>query len=71
MRRLWPRKLCTCPVALALLFLGVGHAATIDFEGLADSTILTNQYPGLTFTNAIVLTAGIGINIIGTNNELS
>jgi hypothetical protein len=62
MRRVLPRQLYTCPFALAFLFLGVGHAATIDFEGLADSTILTNQYPDLTFTNAIVLSAGIGIN---------
>jgi hypothetical protein len=62
MHRLLPRQLNTCPVALALLFLGVGHAATIDFEGLGDSTILTNQYPGLTFTNTIILTAGISLN---------
>ncbi len=35
---------------------------TIDFEGLPDSTILINQYPGVTFSNAIVLTAGISLN---------
>jgi hypothetical protein len=34
----------------------------IDFEGLPDSTILTTQYPGLSFTNAIILTAGISLN---------
>ncbi|PWU12008.1 MAG: hypothetical protein C5B51_01645 [Terriglobia bacterium] len=34
----------------------------IDFEGLSDSTTLTDQYTGLTFTNAIVLSAGIGLN---------
>ena len=33
-----------------------------DFEGFADSTILTSQYPGLTFSNTIVLTAGISLN---------
>jgi hypothetical protein len=37
-------------------------ADTIDFEGLPDSTIVTTQYPGLTFTNAIILTAGISLN---------
>jgi fermentation-respiration switch protein FrsA (DUF1100 family) len=34
----------------------------LNFEGFADSTILTNQYPGVTFTNAIILTAGISLN---------
>lgn len=47
-----------------LLALGATKvdAATIDFEGLSDSTTVTAQYPGLTFTNAIVLTAGISLN---------
>ena len=35
---------------------------TIDFEGVPDSTILTNQNSGLTFTNTIVLTSGISLN---------
>src|ERR1035438_2645635 len=45
-----------CPILLPV------HAATITFEGLPDSTIVTNQYPGLTFSNAIILTAGISLN---------
>jgi hypothetical protein len=36
--------------------------ATLTFEGFPDSAILTSQYPGATFTNAIVLTAGISLN---------
>ena len=54
-------------------------ADTIDFEGYADSTVITNQYAGLTFTNAIILTAGIslnefeappnsGVNVLSDNN---
>lgn len=35
---------------------------TLDFDDLPDSEILTNQYPGLTFGNAIVLTSGISLN---------
>src|SRR5712672_727975 len=35
---------------------------TIDFDGFADSDILTNQVAGLTFANAAVLTAGISLN---------
>jgi hypothetical protein len=37
-------------------------AVTLDFEGFPDSTILTAQYAGLTFTNTIILTAGISLN---------
>jgi len=32
--------------------------APLTFEGLLDSTVLTNQYAGVTFSNAIILTAG-------------
>lgn len=32
----------------------------IDFEGLADNTVVTNQYTGVTFTNAFVALAGLG-----------
>ncbi len=35
---------------------------TLDFEGFPDGTVLTTQYPGLTFSNAIVLSAGISLN---------
>jgi hypothetical protein len=49
----------------AMLVIPVAVRATtvtIDFEGFPDSTIVTNQYPGLTFTNAIILTAGVSLN---------
>ena len=36
-------------------------AITLEFEGFPDSTVLTTQYPGVTFTNAIILTAGISL----------
>ena len=35
---------------------------TIDFETFPDSTPITTQFPGLTFTNTTVLSAGIGLN---------
>lgn len=58
---------------ILLLFLGVllfnqtatilsAGTITLDFDDLPDSEILTNQYPGLTFGNAIVLTSGISLN---------
>lgn len=52
---------------LALLVLAapailVAGPITIDFDGLPDSTIITNQYLGVTFSNAIILKAGISLN---------
>lgn len=37
-------------------------ATTLTFEDFPDSTILTNQYPGVTFANTVILTAGISLN---------
>src|SRR5258707_545906 len=34
----------------------------VNFDTLSDGDIVTNQFPGLTFTNAIVLSAGISLN---------
>jgi hypothetical protein len=52
--------------AFCLLAYAQAHTfadpVNIDFEGLTDSTVLTNQYPGLTFSNTIILTAGISLN---------
>jgi hypothetical protein len=59
---------CGLALRIALVLLAYAQAyalanpVTINFEGLPDSTVLTNQYPGLTFSNAIILTAGIGLN---------
>ncbi len=53
---------------LILLLISAAHAplnaqsGVIDFEDLVDSSIITNQHPGLTFSNAIILTAGISLN---------
>jgi hypothetical protein len=60
----------SCVVRTALfvtglvVFGGRAEAATVtlDFEGFPDSAILTTQYPGVTFMNAIILTAGISLN---------
>jgi hypothetical protein len=37
-------------------------SVTLDFEGLFDGAILTNQYVDPTFTNAIILSAGVSLN---------
>jgi hypothetical protein len=52
------------PIVVCLLAYAHAHAepVTINFEGFPDSTVLTNQYPGLTFSNAIILSAGISLN---------
>jgi hypothetical protein len=56
-------------IAITLIvMLFVGSAAwadtttVLDFEGFLDSTAITTQNAGLTFTNATVLTAGIGLD---------
>jgi hypothetical protein len=48
---------------IAVIGVNVDAApVTLDFEGFSDSTVLSTQYPGLTFTDAIILTAGISLN---------
>lgn len=37
-------------------------ATTIDFEGFTDGDVITNQVAGVTFSNATVLTSGLGLN---------
>jgi hypothetical protein len=76
-------QLSTLRFLVGLLALGVvatpAPGETIGFEGFPDSTILTTQSPGLTFTNAIILTSGIslnefefpphsGVNVVSDNN---
>ena len=59
------KKFITCLIlAIFLGFVGTVGAVTIDFEGLVDSTPVTNQYLAsyLSFSNATVLTAGISLN---------
>jgi hypothetical protein len=61
------RKLSTVLISAALIGLSVAgrvkaDVVTLDFEGFPDSTILVNQYPGVTFADAIILTAGISLN---------
>jgi Subtilase family len=64
---------------MAALAGGAQADTTLNFEGFPDSTILTTQYSGLTFTNAIILTSGIsldefefpphsGVNVVSDNN---
>ena len=36
--------------------------STLNFDGLPDSTLVSNQFPGLTFAGAIILTSGISLN---------
>jgi hypothetical protein len=58
-------RLVLVPAALLLAMAPAAQAGVIDFEGLADGTVLLSQYgltDGATFSNAIVLTAGISLN---------
>jgi hypothetical protein len=47
--------MCSAPSLYAQLI-------QIDFEGLADGTPVTNQFPGVDFSDATVISAGISLN---------
>lgn len=50
-------------VLAALLWTSTGaRAALVSFDNFSDGDILTTEVPGLTFSNAIVLSAGISLN---------
>ena len=53
-------------VVAACVVLAPGRAIaapiTINFDGLSDLDAVTNQFSGLTFSNATVLTAGTSLN---------
>lgn len=51
-------------IFLLALFISVALSANtvIDFDQFNDSGIVTTQIPGVTFTNTIVLTAGISLD---------
>ena len=55
---------CALLVALFVLIPAPLRADSIalDFESLTDGEFVTTQFPGLTFSNAIVLTAGVSVN---------
>jgi hypothetical protein len=49
-------------VLLTAVLPSFGSAAVIDFESLSDEDAVTTQFPGVVFSNATVLTAGISLN---------
>ena len=48
--------------ALAPLSLTQAVSTVLDFEGLTDGTVITNQFPGAAFSNAIILSSGVSLN---------
>jgi hypothetical protein len=58
-------SVCLFPCVLLFQLAPAVRAGVIDFEGFADSTVLTTQYTvsdGVTFSNAVIITAGISLN---------
>lgn len=47
------RSLQTLLSAVALACVAAAHADTVNFDGLADGTVLGTRYPGITFTQAL------------------
>src|ERR1035437_846057 len=48
--------------AILLLCTVQADADLLDFESLTSLEVVTTQFPGLTFSNTITLTAGISLN---------
>ena len=62
------KTVIVCLLAMGALLAGrPAPAATLDFEGLADTEPVTTQFAGLTFTNATALISGA---VGGSLNEL-
>lgn len=59
------RKSLFCIIALLVVFFTLtkkAHTLFIDFETLSDGDMVTTQFPGLSFSKATVMTAGISLN---------
>lgn len=57
-----PKVLAGVALLLAVLTGQPALATVLTFEGIPDSTPITTEFPGFTFTNATVITAGITLN---------
>lgn len=55
-------RLTTLSLAVLLLCPPSADAGFIDFESLNDLESVTDHFPGLAFSNTIVLTAGVSLN---------
>ena len=62
MSRLSLRHIVLIALLMALPSAVFATTLTIDFESLSDGDGVTNQFPGVTFSNARVLTAGSSLN---------
>jgi hypothetical protein len=51
-----------CAIVLTSSRLATAAPIVIDFEGLTDGQAVTNQLPGILFSHAIALTAGLSLN---------
>ena len=55
-------RLLACLIFSYSLITGVANATLIDFESLSDGTSVDNAYSGITFSNSLVLSAGVSLN---------
>jgi hypothetical protein len=49
-------------ILLALAAPSVANPIVINFDSLSDSAIITNQFSGVTFSNALALKSGLSLN---------
>lgn len=63
MRAPFPRSVLYClSLAAASVSPVLGQTPSFTFDGFVDSTLLSAQYPGATFGNAIILGSGFTLN---------
>ena len=58
----WCREILFVLLAAAGMTPVMAQSGSFTFENLVDGTLLNNQYTGATFSNAVVLTAGITLD---------
>jgi hypothetical protein len=56
------KSVITTALALSLFACGHAYADVITFDSLPTSTIVKNQFPGVSFKGAQVFTAGVNLN---------
>lgn len=57
------RRLAVLLLLIGLAAPALGWSSTVTFEGLADLTPVTTQFPGMVFSNATILTAGASLPV--------
>jgi uncharacterized protein (TIGR03437 family) len=59
---MWFRAIIFAILLIVASVSAFGGPVTLSFENLTDGTLLTNQFPDITFENTTIATAGVSLN---------